>query len=148
MNTRKNELLLKLINGDALPSEMQELRAYFTDEQIADILRAENMLRAQLQVMAQSQMQPLPELHLPQRRAALPRILVYTPWAGAATVILGLALVYERLQSLALAHVDSTSLAGTNALATAHHVFFSSPIVASALLCLALAGMFKIVTRD
>ena len=46
MNTRKNELLLKLINGDALPSEMQELRAYFTDEQIADILRAENMLRA------------------------------------------------------------------------------------------------------
>jgi hypothetical protein len=148
MDTRKNELLLKLINRDALPSEMQELRAHFTDAQIADIMSAENMLRTQLQVMAQSQMQPLPELHLPQRRAALPRILAYTPWAGVATVVLGLGLVYERLQSLAHAQIDSTSLASSNALSAAHDAFFSSPIVGSALLCLALAGMFKLATRD
>jgi hypothetical protein len=70
------------------------------------------------------------------------------PWAGAATILLGLALGYERLQSLAHAQVDSTGLANFNALSAAHHVFFSSPIVASALLCLALAGMFKLVTRD
>lgn len=147
MDTRKNELLLKLIHGDAMPSEMQELRAHFSDEQIADIQRAENILRTHLQVMAQSQIQPLPELHLPQRRAALPRILAYTPWAGAATVVLGIAIGFERLQTLVHTHVDSTSHAGSNALSAAHHVFFSSPIVASALLCLALAGMFKLVTR-
>lgn len=148
MDTRKNELLLKLINGDVLPSELQELRAHFTDEQIADIMNAENMLRTQLQIMAQSHALPLPELHLPPRRAALPRILAYTQWAGVASVILGLALGFEHLHSLAQTQLENASYSGIGALSAAHHVFFSSPIVASALLCLALAGMFKIVTRD